>query len=209
MDPVVILLLSLIVIFVLAISAGWDYTLERVWHFQRKRFRRRVKAEGSKMRARMGKPEHYEANLREVRDFVISLHLGTALEEGLTTALESTAKQLGGKGLLGKRLRTHVEARLAIAPEDVIRALADDFQSTHLRDLAQRLDMAREGGISYDQALSVTMSLIEEEIRGDLRRDIQQAPIQLNIPMIAGVFLPAIIIGLYPLVVNIFTGLGR
>jgi hypothetical protein len=206
MDPVVVLLLSLIAILLLAASTGWDYTLERAWRFQRKRFHRRVKSERTRMRVRMGRSEHYEADLREIRDFVIGLHLATSLEEGLGGALDSTAKQLGARSLLGKRLRTHVEARLAIAPEEVIGALADDFQSTHLRDLVQRLDMAREGGISYDQALSVTTSLIEEEIRGDLRRDIQQAPISLNIPMIVGVFLPAIIIGVYPLIANILGG---
>lgn len=203
MNPVLIALLSITVILLIASATGLDYSIERAWTFRRKRLRT-GRARGAH---HTGSSAHYETDLREIRDFVTSLHLGTSLDETLSGALASTANQLRDRGPLGERLQTHVETRLAIAPEEVIEALAQDFQSAHLRDLVQRLEMARDGGISYDQALSLTLSLVEEEIRGDILRDIQQAPIKLTFPMIAGVFIPAIFIGIYPLVANIFVSL--
>ncbi|HUT16551.1 MAG TPA: hypothetical protein VMY98_09940 [Anaerolineae bacterium] len=207
MNSVLIVLLSATVILLIASATGLDYSIERAWTFRRKRLQGRARTGRARGANRTDRTAHYETDLRELRDFVTSLHLGTSLDETLSGALASTANQLRDRGLLGERLQAHVETRLAIAPEEVIEALAQDFQSAHLRDLVQRLEMARDGGISYDQALSLTLSLVEEEIRGDILRDIQQAPIKLTFPMIAGVFIPAIFIGIYPLVANIFVSL--
>jgi hypothetical protein len=194
----------LIAAFILVLAAlGFDYTLQRIWIFQRKRIRRLVDRLQARLWARLGRPEHYEVDLREIRDFVISLQLGTSMDETLSGALRRAADQLRKRGSFGERLYRHVETRLSIAPEEVIAGLAEDFHSEDLRDLQLRLEMAREGGISYERALSLTVSLLEEEIRGDLERDIQQVPIKLTVPMIVGVFLPAIIVGIFPLVLNV------
>lgn len=196
--------LLLIVATILVVAAiGFDYTLQRVWAFQRKRFRRRAERSRARLMSRLGRPEHYQADLREIRDFVISLQLGTSMDETLSGALLQAAEQLKNRGTFGERLLKHVETRLSIAPEEVIEALAEDFRSEHLSELLLRLEMARDGGISYERALSLSVSLIEEEIRGQLARDIQQVPITLTLPMIVGVFLPAIIIGIFPLVLNV------
>ena len=207
------LLLLLAAAFLAAAALGFDYTLQRVWVFQRKRFRRYVDRGRKRVLARLGRPQRYQVDLREIRDFVISLQLGTSMDETLSGALLRAADQLKDRGDFGQRLVKHVETRLSIAPEDVVAGLAEDFQSEHLRDLLLRLEMAREGGISYERALSLTVSLLEEELRGHLERDIQQVPIRLTLPMIVGVFLPAIIIGIFPLVLNVlgvlFTPTGR
>lgn len=196
------LLLMAAAILVVAAS-GFDYTLERVWAFQRKRFRRFAEGSRARLLARLGRPQRYQVDLREIRDFVISLQLGTSMDETLSGALLRAAEQLKDRGAFGERLLKHVETQLSIAPEDVIKGLAEDFHSEHLVDLVLRLEMARDGGISYERALSLSVSLIEEEIRGHLERDIQQIPIQLTLPMIVGVFLPAIVIGVFPLVLNV------
>jgi len=203
MNPALIVLLSITVILLIASATGLDYSIERALTFRRKLLQT-SRARGGRCPDRTARSD---TDLREIRDFVTSLQLGTSLDETLSGALASAANQLQDRGLLGERLQTHVDTRLAIAPEEVIEALAQDFQSAHLRDLFQRLEMARDGGISYNQALSLTLSLVEEEIRGDILRDIQQAPIKLTFPMIAGVFIPAIFVGIYPLVANIFVSL--
>ncbi len=201
-DQLLVLLLIVAVILLVATS-GLEYTLRRIWAFQRKRFHRRAKESRGRLLARLGRTQHYHVDLREIRDFVVSLQLGTSMDETLSGALSQAADQLQDRGTFGERLLRHVETRLSIAPEEVIKGLAGDFHSEHLRDLLQRLEMARDGGISYERALALSVSLIEEEIRGDIERDIQQVPIKLTLPMIAGVFLPAIIIGIFPLVANI------
>jgi len=196
-------LLLLVAAMLVVAALGFDYTVQRVWAFQRKRFQRRAEGSRARLLARLGRPPRYQVDLREIRDFVIGLQLGTSLDETLSGALLRAAEQLKDRGAFGERLLKHVETRLSIAPEDVIKGLAEDFQSEHLRDLLLRLEMAREGGISYERALSLSVSLIEEEIRGHLERDIQQIPIKLTLPMIVGVFLPAIIIGIFPLALNV------
>lgn len=198
-----LLVLALIVVLVMLLATSeLGYTLQRVWAFRRRRSRRRLRRPGTGLLSRFRRTPELHVDLREIRDFVISLHLGTSMEETLSGALTETAEQLQGRSDFGDRLHKHVQTRLSIAPEEVIQGLIDDFQSEDLRDLLQRLEMARDGGISYDRALSLTVSQLEEEIRGDVRRDIQRMPIELTLPMIAGVFLPAILIGLFPIVMT-------
>ena len=205
-DPFLMVVLFVSVVLLLAAS-GLDYLLRRTWAFQRKRLHRGTKERQKRLLARFGRATRYHVDLRELRDFVISLQLGTSMEETLSGALSAAAEQFKGRGDFGKRLFKHVETRLSIAPEEVIKGLAEDFQSEHLRDLAQRLEMARDGGISYERALSLTVSQLEEEIRGDLKRDIQMTPIQLTFPMIIGVFLPAVLIGMYPLISQLLSNI--
>ncbi len=194
----------LVVAVVLLIPAtGLDYTLQHVWSFRRRGWQQHWQKTRAQWLARLGRPQHYPIDLREVRDFIISLQLGTSMDETLSGALSHAAQQFKNRGIFGRRLLRRVETQLSIAPEEVIKGLATDFASDDLRDLAQRLEMARDGGISYERALSLSIALVEEELRGNLQRDIQQTPIQLTVPMIVGVFLPAIIIGIFPLVLNV------
>jgi hypothetical protein len=198
-----LLVLALIVVLVMLLATSeLGYTLRRMRAFRRRRSGRRLRRPRLGLLARFRREPELHVDLREIRDFVISLHLGTSMEETLSGALTETAEQMQGRSDFGDRLYKHVQTRLSIAPEEVIQGLIDDFHSEHLRDLLQRLEMARDGGISYDRALSLTISQLEEEIKGDVRRDIQRMPIELTLPMIAGVFLPAILIGLFPIVMT-------
>jgi hypothetical protein len=197
-----IALLIPIVILLFIAGTGLDYTVQRIWTFQRKRLRRNTGLSRAQLLARFTRPQQFKVDLREIRDLVISLQLGTSMEETLSGALLRAADQFKDRGSFGRRLWTQTQARLSIAPEEVIHALADDFHSPHLKGLLQRLEMARDGKITYERALSLTVIQVEQEIRGDLKRDIQRVPIQLTLPMIAAVFLPAIMIGLFPIVIT-------
>ena len=95
-------------------------------------------------------------DLPTVRDFVLTLQLSLSLAETLAGALTQAAKQFGKRGAFGQRLVTRVRSQLQVEPEAVIRALAEDFQSEHLTELAERLDMAHEGGLSYSEAVNLT-----------------------------------------------------
>lgn len=201
-QPVSLLLFGAAALLVLA-AGGLDYALQRMWSFQRKRILLSFEVGRARLLARLGRPTHHRADLRRIRDFVIGLQLGTSLDETLSGALMRTTEQMEGTGIFGERLQRQVEARLSIAPEEVIQGLAADFHSDHLSDLALRLELAREGGISYERALSLSVSMIEEDIRSDIEQEIQQLPIRLTLPMIVGVFLPAVIIGVFPLALNV------
>ncbi len=152
-QPLPLLLMLAALLLVLG-AGGIDYTLQRVWVFQRKRVLSTIEATRARLLARMGRPDRYQVDLRQIRDFVIGLQLGTSLDETLSGALLRTAEQMAGGGVFAQRLLKHVETRLSIAPEEVIQALAEDFRSEDLRDLALRLELAREGGISYERALT-------------------------------------------------------
>jgi hypothetical protein len=102
-----------------------------------------------------------------------------------------------------------VEAKLAASPEEVLLGLADDFDSAHLRDIVERLEMAREGGVSYERALSISVDAIEEDIRSQVEMAIQKAPTRLTIPMVVGVFGPPLLIGLVPLISRVLEVFGE
>ena len=143
-----------------------------------------------------------QVDLTEIRDFVVNLELATSLEQTLAGALVETAEQFADRGVFGQRLKRHVETRLALSPEDVIRGLIEDFGSSELRDLLTRLERARAGGMSNVEALTLSVETIEDDIRVKVERDIQRAPIILTIPMVVGVFFVALVLTAYPLIVG-------
>lgn len=193
-----VLILCFVVLF---IAAGGHYVLRRVWRFQRERRRGRRSRSGLLQRDPGQERKALPVDLRDIRDFAFNLQLGTSMAATLSGALEQTAYQFASrKGIFGERLKRQVDAKLASSPEDVVQGLAEDFDSSHLRELLERLIMAREGGVSYERALSISVDSIEEDIRSWIEMEIQEAPTKLTIPMVLGIFGPPILIGMFPLI---------
>jgi hypothetical protein len=194
---------------VLFIAAGGHHALRKVWRFQRSR-RRWGKSGGASFATTGQQKKTLVADLRDVRDFAFNLQLGTSMEATLSGALTETAEQFAArKGIFGERLKRQVDAKLASSPEDVIRGLAEDFDSLQLREMLDRLAMAREGGVSYERALAISVDSIEEDIRAQVEHEIQQAQTKLTVPMVVGVFGPPLVIGILPLIARMLGILSR
>lgn len=196
-------IIILVVAFLVLVGALFrlDQQIKRILLFQRRRLRgRRVRSVLPGLQRRATKK--YHTSLSDVRDLVISLQLGTSLESTLTGSLARAAEQFAGRGDLGERLRRHVESRLSISPQAVLQGLADDFNIQQLDEVLERVRMAEEGGVSYNRVLTVSADAIEEDIRGQIEEEIEKAPIRLTLPMVAGVFFPALILGLVPLLAS-------
>jgi hypothetical protein len=151
----------------------------------------------------------FQVDPTEIRDFVVNLELATSLDQTLAGALVETAEQFANRGVFGQRLKRHVDTRLVLSPEDVIRGLVEDFGSSELRGLLTWLERARAGGTSNVEALALSVETIEHDIRSKVERDIQRAPIILTIPMVVGVFFVALAITVYPLIVGTIQTLMR
>ena len=200
--------LALILAAVLILLASdISYTAQQIKRFQSKRLRSKL----SKLPVLrwFKRRRRFRADLTEIRDFAINLQLATSLEETLSGALLETAEQFANRGVFGQRLKRQVESKLSISPEEVIRGLAEDFESEELKAILSRLEMARDGGASSVEALRVSVEDIEEEIRAKIERDIQRAPVMLTIPMVAGVFFAALVLIIYPLVVRLLATFTR
>jgi len=187
-------------------ASGLDYTVERVWRFQRRRLGWNVG--WPQLFERFHRKPRFQASLTEIRDFVVNLQLATSMDQTLSVALLQAAEHLADRGIFGKRLKQHVESRLVASPEEVIKGLAEDFRSDQLNDVLRRLEAARDGRTSSVEALSWSVAAIEENIRTDIEREIQQAPNQLGIGMMAGVFGPALFLSATPLVIALLDQLG-
>lgn len=183
----------------------WDTAGRRVWLFQRRRLKLRFRLPRWLRWIRRRK---YTVEMTTLRDFVVNLQLAVSLAETLGGALAVTAEQFADRGVFGERLQRHVETRLAIAPDEVIKALAYDFDSQPLRDLLDRLDIARDGGITRREALQITAEELDERIRIDVEREMQRAPVVLTIPMVAGVFFACLLLLIYPVAVRVMEGLS-
>jgi len=205
--PAIVVAGVLLVLIVLMSLLGWDYQLKRIYHFQKRRFRgRKIQSILPELLGETETPK-LKVPLSEVRDLVITLQLGTSMQATLTGSLERAAEQFRGRGDLGERLNRHVEAKLhSVGPQAVLEGLVHDFDCPQLEEVLERIRMAEDGGISYTQVLAVSVSTIEEDIRAVVDQEIQKAPTRLTLPMIAGVFFPALILGLLPLVA---VGLGQ
>jgi len=208
MQSLVMLMLLLGGGLLLLVFVGGD-AWNRIWRFQRKRRMARIERYRPRnMWRRFRKKPAFEVTLPTVRDFILTLQLSLSLAETLAGALTQAARQFGDRGVFGERLTTRVRSQLQVEPEAVIRALAIDFQSEHLHELADRLDMAHEGGLSYSEAVNITLDDVEEEIRIGVTKEIERAPVVLTIPMIIGVFFSALAILGYPLIMVMFSTVG-
>lgn len=184
------------------------YWLRRIWGFQRARFPWMDDLRRGRLWRRLRRKEHFETDLVVIRDFVLTLQLATSLEDSLAGALRRAADYMGRRGVFGERLVIQVRSRLTISPEAVIEGLADDFNSEVLRDVTERLDLVRDSGLSYADALAVSVDEVENMIRRRTEKDIQRAPLILTIPMVAGVFFPALLLAMFPIVMALVTNLG-
>jgi len=200
---------SLLIIFAILLVFGGDlaYWGRRIWRFQRHRVERFENWIGRRLLKRFRSQQRFQTDLVTLRDFVLTLQLAMSLEDTLAGALTRAAQHLKDRGVFGERLVIQVRSRLTISPEAVIEGLAEDFDSDELRDVMERLAMARDGGLSYADALAVSVEEIENRIRRKIERDIQRAPLILTIPMVAGVFFSALILALYPIVAALIDSL--
>jgi hypothetical protein len=198
--------LLFVVAFVLVMVLFGGEVWGRVWRMQKRRRTERLQRYNPKTIWRqLRKKPAYEIDLPTVRDFVLTIQLSLSLSETLAGALQQASRQFGERGVFGKRLATRVRSQLQVEPERVILALANDFQSQPLLDLAERLDLAHEGGLSYGEAVNATLDEIEERIRIEVEKEIERAPVMLTIPMIVGVFFAALGLLGYPLLVVMFS----
>lgn len=188
--------------FIVLLSAvGGEYGLRRILHFQRRRLKKTGGVPSILSLMTESSQKKLQVPLTDVRDLVISLQLGTSMEATLSNSLSRAAEQFAGRGALGERLQRHVEARLnTMSPQAVLQGLVDDFDCPQLAEVLERIRMAEDGGVSYNQVLRVSVDAIEEDIRAEIEQEIQKAPMRLTIPMVIGVFLPALVLGLIPLV---------
>lgn len=191
--------------FILLLIMGFLTVWPTYKKFQRKRrLAKLARFNPRNMWRRMRKKPTYEVDLPTVRDFVLTLQLSLSLAETLAGALVQGATQFGGRGVFGDRLTTRVRSQLQVEPEQVIAALAEDFENEHLFELSERLEMAHDGGLSYSEAVDATLDDIEEQIRIDVEKEIERAPVMLTIPMIIGVFFAALSLLGFPLLVVMF-----
>jgi len=200
------LLLIGVALTTILLASSASYTVRRLTRFHRDAFK--VDLSDSLIARLFRRKQRYHADLTEIRDFIVNLQLGVSLEETLSGALLRTADQLAERGVLGERLKRHVESRLMISPEEVLRALAEDFDSEELRDMLRRLEMAREGGASSSDALRVTAEDLDDTIRAEVEREIERAPVRLIAPMGVGVFFPALLLAVIPLLSRLLFNLA-
>jgi hypothetical protein len=199
--------LLLIAAATIILAADLLYLLWRIVRFQRLRLGSRVAT--LPVLRWFWRRRKLQVESTEIRDFVINLELAASLEQTLAGALVETAEQFADRGVFGQRLKRHVETRLALSPEDVIRGLLEDFGAPELRDLLTRLERARAGGMSNVEALTLSAETIENDIRSKVRREIKRAPTILTIPMVVGVFFVALAITVYPLIITTIEELTR
>lgn len=204
MNALLGLLLLMAAFFLILVLFGGE-VFGRVWRIQRKRRMERMQRYNPRRIWRsMRKKPTYDVDLPTVRDFILTIQLSLSLAETLAGALQQAGRQFGERGVFGQRLSTRVRSQLQVEPERVILALANDFQSEPLFDLAERLDLAHEGGLSYGEAVDSTLDEVEERIRIEVEKEIERAPVMLTIPMIIGVFFSALALLGFPLLVVMF-----
>ena len=206
----VFLLVAFASVLLLLMAGDLSYWARRIWRIQRQHHRWLRKPSFSLSLSLSGvrRPGPLRVELWEIRDFLVGLQLALSLEEGLAGALHQMAEQFAGRGVFGQRLVSHVESKAAIAPEEVLQGLVEDFHSEQIREAMKRLTLARDTGLSYVEAMALSVEAVEHEIKAEVGQEISRASDTLLIPLAVGVFLPALVLGLYPVIYEIITSIG-
>ena len=144
---------------------------------------------------------------QQVRVFVTDLRLALKVEGGLGPALKRV-QEWGGDSILYQRLRHHVETRLTSgSAQEVLINLAEDLRSQELRDLLLRLEAARLGSDSFEEALERAAGEISDDLRAQAEMNISGATMRLIVPMLLALFTPILILVLNPPVARLIATL--
>lgn len=137
--------------------------------------------------------------LQQVRDFITMLNLAVGMSGSLVWALRDISEQ--DDRLLNRRLRYHLERMTRPLP--ILDRLAADMRSSHLKDLARRLQAAEHGAGNRQEAVATAVEAIATDINETAAEAIEAAPMRLMLPMLAA-FLPTIlVIVLLPMVARV------
>ena len=113
---------------------------------------------------------------------------------GLAPALWAVAALMDDP--VGRRLNTHLGA--GKNGQEALEALAADFRSERLADLARRLADAAEGIRAPEQILAEVLEQMQRDRMARAREAIGGAPVRLLIPMLFLLVPPILILALYP-----------
>jgi len=206
----VFLLVALASVLLLLMAGDLSYWVHRIWRFQRqhRRWLRKPSLSLSIPLSGIRRQRPLRVELWEIRDFLVGLQLALSLEESLAGSLNQMAEQFAGRGVFGQRLVSHVESKAAISPEEVLQGLVEDFHSEQIREAMKRLTLARDTGLTYVKAMALSVEAVEHEIKAEVGQEISRASDTLLIPLAMGVFLPALALGLYPVIYEIITSIG-
>lgn len=145
----------------------------------------------------------------EIRDLVSELRLARALNVTVSQALEYlTLRPRERPSYFIERVRHHAERTLRLyGPEQMLQALADEFDSPDLRRLLTLLRAAMRGGMSLGDALAHSSESIAQSIRADAELSIEEAPTRLILPMLFALFPTIMTIAMLPAVSLLLTAL--
>ena len=115
--------LALVVMILLIPLLGLDYQLKRIVHFQRRRAKHSSATTLLPIFQETQKRK-LKVPLTDVRDFVITLQLGTSMQATLTGSLDRAAKQFANRGIFGERLQRHELAKALL--DGQLEVLADE-----------------------------------------------------------------------------------
>lgn len=144
---------------------------------------------------------------RQVRDFIFLLRPALQVQGGLRPALEEVAGRLD-ESVVRRRLRHHLDRAFATEPVAVIEALSEDLRSPDVERLVLGIRAARQGGLSYAEAVTQAADEAAEQIREEARVAIEETPIRLLVPMLLLLLPPILVLTLYPLIARLMALLG-
>jgi len=113
---------------------------------------------------------------------------------GLVPALWAVASLMDDP--VGRRLNAHLGA--GKSGQEALEALAADFRSERLADLARALGEAGEGVQAPEQVLAEMLDRMQRDRLARAREAIGGAPVRLLIPMLFLLVPPILILALYP-----------
>lgn len=133
----------------------------------------------------------------EVRDLLQELRLLLAVGTSLGPALAQATRNPDGllRQTLAAEIGGDVYGRL---PEQILAAVAQRLGSEDLRQTLARLESARQGTESYQEALSEAVAEISASIAEEAEVAVEGAPTRLVAPMLVCLLLPVLILGFYP-----------
>jgi len=148
--------------------------------------------------------------LSQVRHLIDHLRLASDLNQSLTWGLrDAVASTPPGRYLVFDRLRYHLHRQGALAgPLVALQQVSREFGLRELEDLTDRLDSAQDGDeYVLRNTLQEAAEDIGQEIARQLQMHIEEAPVRLLFPIMAGLFPPILLLVFYPTMTILMAGI--
>jgi hypothetical protein len=146
----------------------------------------------------------------KIRQLLIDIRLQMSLNGSLLLGLASIAENTMDTSAVYQTLKRRMSGGSGKNGLDILRQMAEDLKSPHLKKITQRIYAANQSGgiLDVDGVIAGSLEELNEEISNHAEEQMQQLPLRITLLAMPFLLGPIVILLFYPLVDRILKTLS-